>query len=93
MSKTEELIIASLQVHDFDGPHLPALTTPALTDELPVVKGERVEELGAFGALTGELGTVLAADDSQAVVKWDDDGREILRQRYLQRLFFRPSNL
>jgi hypothetical protein len=59
---------------------------PPVTDA-PVERGDRVEELGVFGAETGEKGTVLAADDTQAVVKWDDDGRELLRQRYLTKTY------
>ena len=51
----------------------------------PVVSGERVEEIGVFGSKTGELGTVVAADHTQAVVKWDDDGKELLLQQYLKR--------
>jgi hypothetical protein len=72
--------------NDSDGPQCPVLAAPPESDA-PVVKNDRVEELGAFGSLTGEVGTVLAADSEQAVVKWDDDGRELLRQRYLTRLY------
>jgi hypothetical protein len=72
--------------NEFDGPQRPPLAAPPLTDALPAVKNDRVEELGPFGALTGEVGTVLAADSEQAVVKWDDDGRELLRQQYLLKL-------
>jgi hypothetical protein len=57
------------------------------TDVLPLVKvGDRVYELGALGGVTGEKGKVLAADTTRAVVKWDDDGSELLRQRYLQKI-------
>jgi hypothetical protein len=72
---------------EFDGPQRPALAAPPLTGEPPVVRNDRVEERGAFGSLTSEIGTVLAADAEQAIVKWDDDGRELLRQRYLQKLY------
>jgi len=66
----------------------------ALDDELldivhaqPAMKNDRVEELGVFGAKTGEMGTVLAADMNMALVRWDDDGRELLRQMYIQKLY------
>jgi hypothetical protein len=45
-----------------------------------------VEGLGNFGKPTGELGTVEQANDDDAVVKWDDDGRMRLRQPWLKKL-------
>jgi hypothetical protein len=71
---------------EFDGPQAPDLAAPPLTNEPPVQKDDRVERKGNFGVLTGEEGTVVAADTTQAVVKWDDDGRELVRQRYLKEL-------
>jgi hypothetical protein len=95
MKTDEERIIESMQAprsykgahEDFDGPQPPPLAAPPLTAALPVVRGDRVEELGVFGAMTGEVGTVIAADPVQAVVKWDGDGRELLRQRYLKKMY------
>jgi hypothetical protein len=92
-TQTEEKLIESMQAPpaypgarpEFEGPMPPDLVK--LPDEPPVVKNDRVEELSPLGKPTGEIGTVLAADESQAVVKWDDDGRELVRQRYLE-LFY-----
>ena len=66
-----------------DGPQRPPLAAPPETGLPPVERGDRIEEIGAFGSLTGEAGTVIAANEREAVVKWDDDGRELLGQRYL----------
>ena len=65
----------------------PPLVIPPLTNDPPVKRGERVEEIGAFGAMTGEKGTVLSAGADQAVVKWDGDGKELLNQRYLTKVY------
>jgi hypothetical protein len=48
--------------------------------------GDRVEGLGNFGIPTGELGTVERANEDDAVVKWDDDGRMRIRQPWLKKL-------
>ena len=94
MTMTKEAkLIASMQAPpaspgahtEFDGPRQPDLTAPP-PPETPAVKCDRVEKIGAFGRMTGEVGTVLAADETKAVVKWDDDGRELLRQQYLEKL-------
>jgi len=37
--------------------------------------GDRVEGLGNFGKPNGEFGTIKQANEEDAVVKWDDDGR------------------
>ena len=52
----------------------------------PVECGDRIKEIGVFGSLTGEAGTVIVANEHEAVVKWDDDGRELLRQSYLVKM-------
>lgn len=62
----------------------PRLDTPAPGEE--VVPGDRVEGLGNFGKPTGEIGTVEKANDEEAVVKWDDDGRMRLRQPWLKKV-------
>jgi hypothetical protein len=48
--------------------------------------GDRVEGLGNFGKPTGEIGTVERANEEDAVVKWDDDGRTRLHQPSLKRI-------
>jgi hypothetical protein len=48
--------------------------------------GDRVEGLGNFGKPTGEFGTVKQANEDDAVVKWDDDGRERLHQQSLKKV-------
>jgi len=48
--------------------------------------GDRVEGLGNFGVPTGQLGTVERANEEDAVVKWDDDGRMRLRQPWLKKV-------
>jgi hypothetical protein len=42
--------------------------------------------LGNFGKPTGEFGTVKQANDEDAVVKWDDDGRHRVGQRWLKKV-------
>lgn len=48
--------------------------------------GDRVEGLGNFGKPTGEFGTVERANEEDAVVKWDDDGRTRLGQPSLKKI-------
>jgi hypothetical protein len=48
--------------------------------------GDRVEGLGNFGTPTGEFGTVERANEEDAVVKWDDDGRTRLHQPLLKKV-------
>src|ERR1700690_3686077 len=48
--------------------------------------GDRVEGLGDFGKPTGEIGTVERANEEDAVVKWDDDGRTRLHQPSLKKI-------
>jgi hypothetical protein len=63
----------------------PPLAEPAATDE-ELSPGDRVEGLGNFGKPTGELGTVERANEDDAVVKWDDDGRVRLHQLSLKKV-------
>jgi hypothetical protein len=70
---------------DSDRAKKPPLAEPAATDQ-ELNPGDRVEGLGNFGAPTGELGTVEQANDDDAVVKWDDDGRMRLRQPWLKKV-------
>jgi hypothetical protein len=48
--------------------------------------GDRVEGLGDFGKPTDEFGTVERANEDDAIVKWDDDGRRRVRQPWLKKV-------
>ena len=61
-------------ISDSDRAKKPPLAEPAATDQ-ELNPGDRVEGLGDFGKPTGEFGTVEQANEDDAVVKWDDDGR------------------
>ncbi len=66
----------------------PPLDTPPATGE-ELTPGNRVEGLGNFGKPTGEFGTVKQANqanEDDAVVKWDDHGRQRLGQRWLKKV-------
>lgn len=70
---------------DSDRARRPPLSEPAATGQ-ELTPGDRVEGLGNFGKPTGELGTVERANEEDAVVKWDDDGRERLHQPSLKKI-------
>jgi hypothetical protein len=70
---------------DSDRAKRPPLAQPAATEQ-ELTPGDRVEGLGNFGKPTGEVGTVEQANDEDAVVKWDDDGRMRLRQPWLKKI-------
>ena len=70
---------------DSDRAKKPRLAEPAATDE-ELNPGDRVEGLGNFGKPTGQLGTVEQANEDDAVVKWDDDGRKRLHQPWLKKV-------
>ena len=59
---------------DSDRARKPPLVESAANGQ-ELIPGDRVEGLGNFGKPTGEFGTVQQANDDDAVVKWDDDGR------------------
>lgn len=63
----------------------PPLTDPYATGQ-ELNPGDRVEGLANFGKPTGEFGTVERANEDDAVVKWDDDGRMRLRQPSLKKV-------
>src|ERR1700689_2389418 len=63
----------------------PPLAEPSGTGQ-ELSPGDRVEGLGNFGKPTGEIGTVERANDEDAVVKWDDDGRARLHQPSLKKI-------
>ena len=70
---------------DSDRAKKPPLAEPAATGE-ELIPGDRVEGLGNFGIPTGQLGTVEQANEEDAVVKWDDDGRMRLHQPWLKKV-------
>lgn len=70
---------------DLDRAKRPPLAEPPATDQ-ELNSGDRVEGLGTFGKPTGEFGTVERANEEDAVVKWDDDGRVRLHQPSLKRV-------
>ena len=70
---------------DSDRAKKPRLTEPSATDQ-ELIPGDRVEGLGDFGKPTGEFGTVEQANEDDAVVQWDDDGRMRLHQPWLKKV-------
>jgi len=72
-------------IPDSDRAKRPPLSEPSTTGE-ELTPEDRVEGLGNFGKPTGELGTVERANEEDAVVKWDDDGRERLHQPSLKKI-------
>jgi hypothetical protein len=64
----------------------PSLAESPATDQ-ELNPGDRVEGLGNFGKPTGELGTVEQANEDDAVVKWDDDGRMRVHQPSLKKVY------
>jgi hypothetical protein len=72
-------------VPDSDRAKKPRLVEPVAAEQ-ELNPGDRVEGLGNFGKPTGEFGTVEQANEDDAVVKWDDDGRMRLRQPWLKKV-------
>jgi hypothetical protein len=72
-------------IPDADRAKRPALSESSATSP-ELTPGDRVEGLGNFGKPTGELGTVERANEDDAVVKWDDDGRMRLHQVSLKKI-------
>jgi hypothetical protein len=70
---------------DSDRAKKPPLAEPSATGQ-ELNPGDRVEGLGNFGKPTGEFGTVEQANEDDAVVKWDDDGRMRLHQPSLKKV-------
>ena len=72
-------------IPDSDRAKRPPLSkAPGTGQEL--TPGDRVEGLGNFGKPTGEFGTVERANEEDAVVKWDDDGRMRIHQPSLKKI-------
>jgi hypothetical protein len=72
-------------IPDSDRAKRPPLSEPSATGQ-ELTPGDRVEGLGNFGKPTGEIGTVERANEEDAVVKWDDDGRTRLHQPSLKKI-------
>jgi hypothetical protein len=72
-------------VPDSDRAKRPPLSEPAATGQ-ELRRGDRVESLGNFGKPNGEFGTVERANDEDAVVKWDDDGRIRIHQPSVKKI-------
>jgi hypothetical protein len=70
---------------DADRAKKPPLAEPSAANE-ELSPGDRVEGLGNFGKPTGEIGTVEQANEDDAVVKWDDDGRMRLHHPWLKKV-------
>src|SRR5580704_1205470 len=70
---------------DSDRAKKPALSESPVADQ-ELNPGDRVEGLGNFGVPTGQFGTVERANEQDAVVKWDDDGRTRLHQPWMKRV-------
>jgi hypothetical protein len=72
-------------IPDSDRAKRPPLSEPSATGQ-ELTPGDRVEGVGNFGKPTGEFGTVERANEEDAVVKWDDDGRTRLHQPSLKKI-------
>jgi hypothetical protein len=72
-------------IPDSDRAKRPPLSEPAATGQ-ELSPGDRVEGLGNFGKPNGEFGTVERANDEDALVKWDDDGRIRIHQPSLKKI-------
>jgi hypothetical protein len=70
---------------DSDRAKRPRLAEPPATGQ-QLNPGDRVEGLGNFGKPTGDFGTVEQANEDDALVKWDDDGRVRLHQPWLKKI-------
>jgi len=70
---------------DSDRARKPPLADPSATGQ-ELAPGDRVEGLGDFGKPTGEFGTVEQANEDDAVVKWDGDGRMRVHQPWLRKV-------
>ena len=70
---------------DSDRARKPPLTRPSAPDP-ELNPGDRVEGLGNFGKPTGAFGTVEQANEDDAIVKWDDDGRVRLHRPSLKKV-------
>jgi hypothetical protein len=72
-------------IPDSDRAKKPPLDRPSGPNP-EVTPGDRVEGLGNFGKSTEEFGTVERANEEDAIVKWDDDGRTRVHQLWLKKV-------
>ena len=72
-------------IADADRAKRPSLDRPSAPDP-ELTAGDRVEGLGDFGKPTDEFGTVERANEDDAIVKWDADGRTRVHQPWLKRV-------
>jgi hypothetical protein len=72
-------------IPDSDRAKKPPLDRPSGPNP-EVTPGDRVEGLGNFGKPTQEFGTVERANEDDAIVKWDDDGRTRVHQPWLMKV-------
>ncbi|MGA3093062.1 MAG: hypothetical protein ABSD75_31085 [Terriglobales bacterium] len=70
---------------DSDRARKPALAEPMASGQ-QLTPGDRVEGLGDFGKPTGAFGTVERANEDDAVVKWDNDGRIRMHQPWFKKV-------
>jgi hypothetical protein len=64
-----------------------------LVAQKELTPGDRVEGLGNFGKPNGEFGVVERANEEDAVVKWDEDGRTRLHQPALRKVGSKPPSV
>ena len=81
--RPSKMILSHIPESEF--PNEPTLTEPSAVHQ-GLNPGDRVEGVGNFGKPLGEFGTVEQANDDEAIVKWDDDGRMTIRQPWLQKI-------
>jgi hypothetical protein len=81
----ENTMTRGTTIPDSDRAKRPPLSEACATSQ-ELSPGDRVEGLGNFGKPNGELGTVERANEEDAVVKWDDDGRMRLHQPWLKKV-------
>ncbi|MFZ0293212.1 MAG: hypothetical protein WAL52_06370 [Candidatus Sulfotelmatobacter sp.] len=72
-------------IPDSDRAKKPSLDRPSGPDP-ELTPGDRVEGLGSFGKPTDDFGTVERANEDDAIVKWDDDGRTRVHQPWLKKV-------
>jgi hypothetical protein len=72
-------------IPDEDRAKKPSLSEPSATGK-ELTPGDRVEGLDNFGQPTGEFGTAERANEEDAIVKWDDDGRMRIHQPSVKKI-------
>jgi hypothetical protein len=70
---------------DADRAKKPPLSEPSATGQ-ELDPGDRVEGFGNFGKPTREFGTVEQANEDDALVEWDHDGRMRLHPSSLKKV-------